>query len=237
MRRPRVPSKRGFAQVRGVVAIVPAAGSGRRLGLKTKKPFVMLAGKPLIWYALKALERSASVDAIIVAAEKSCVGRCRRLVQRFGLKKVIAVIEGGKERVDSVRNCLEKAGARFDIVLIHDGARPFVSDELIRESVRLARKHGGCIVAMAESDTVKLAGKDLVIKGTLDRSRVFRAQTPQVFKRSLIEKAYAARKKRDVTDDASLVESIGGRVKILPGACRNIKITTREDLRLAEILL
>jgi len=223
-----------------VVAIVPAAGSGRRLGLKTKKPFVRLGGKPLVWYALNALNRSASVDAIVVAAEPSSVGRFKRLAARYGFRKVAAVIEGGKERADSVRNCLAAIGPGFDIVLIHDGARPLVDGRMIADSVRLAVKYGGCVVAVPEIDTVKLAGRDLVVDRTLERSRIFRAQTPQAFRRALLERAYRAmgvRRARGMTDDAGLVEKVGGRVKILEGSYRNIKVTTKEDLELAEVLL
>ena len=223
-----------------VVAIVPAAGSGRRLGLKTKKPFVRLGGKPLVWYALNALNRSASVDAIVVAAERSSVGRFKRLAARYGFRKVAAVIEGGKERADSVRNCLAAIGPGFDIVLIHDGARPLVDGRMIADSVRLAVKYGGCVVAVPEIDTVKLAGRDLVVDRTLERSRIFRAQTPQAFRRALLERAYRAmgvRRARGMTDDAGLVEKVGGRVKILEGSYRNIKVTTKEDLELAEVLL
>jgi len=220
-----------------VVAIVPAAGFGKRLGLKTKKPFVKLAGTPLVFYALDALERSKAVDAIIIAAEKCCIKRFKGLVKAWGFKKVTAVVEGGETRTGSVKNCLTAAGPEYDIVLIHDGARPFVDAKMIADSVRLARMYGGCIVAVPENDTVKLAGKDLFVKNTLDRSRIFRAQTPQVFKRSILEKAYSKTLLSGITDDAGLVEAAGGRIKILAGSYRNIKITTKEDLKLAEVLL
>ena len=221
-----------------MVAVVAAAGSGKRLGLKTKKPFVPLAGKELIIHTLKALSASNAVDAIIVAAEPSCVGRFRRLVKRHGLKKVAAVVAGGRTRAESVRNCLAAIDDSTDIILIHDGGRPFIDTKTIADSVALARRHGGCIVAVPESDTVKLAGKDLFIRKTLDRRQVFRAQTPQVFRRSLIMKAYNAKiAAGGATDDSSLVEMIGGKVKILKGSYRNIKITTKEDLKFAEVLL
>jgi 2-C-methyl-D-erythritol 4-phosphate cytidylyltransferase len=122
-------------------------------------------------------------------------------------------------------------------VLIHDGARPLIDPKTIRDSVALARKHGGCVVAVPENDTVKLAGKGMFIRKTLDRSRIFRAQTPQVFKAAIIKKAYASRGAMGRTDDSSLVEVSGGSMKILIGSYRNIKITTKEDLKLAEVLL
>lgn len=218
------------------VAIVPSAGYGRRLGLKKKKPFVLLNGRPLVSYALKTLNDCRAVDRIIVASEKSCVKSLKALVNKFRFKKVTDVVIGGKTRAESVGNCLKIVDASFDIVLIHDGARPFIEKSMIESSIRLAEKYGGCIVAVPESDTVKLAGRDLFIKKTLDRNRLFRAQTPQAFRRSLIQKAYTGIKK-GVTDDSGLAEKSGVRVKILEGSYKNIKITTKEDLKFAEVLL
>lgn len=219
------------------VAIIPAAGQGRRLALKKKKPFVLLKGKPLVYYALKALNESCAIDGIIIASERSCIRHFKNLIKKFGFKKVKAVVVGGKERVDSVRNCLRVVDRSFDMVLVHDAARPFLEEGLIWESLRLAKRYGGCIVAVPESDTVKLADRDMFIKDTLKRDSIFRAQTPQVFRRDLIEKAYRRAKVAGVTDDAALAEAIGVKIKILEGSYRNIKITTKEDLKLAEVLL
>lgn len=221
----------------GVVAIVAAAGSGHRLGLKVRKPFVKLAGIPIIVHTLKALSGSRAIDAIIVAAEAGFVGRFEALVKKYKLIKVAAVVTGGATRAESVRNCLAHVDDSFDIVLIHDGGRPFIDAETIALSVAMARKHGGAIVAVPENDTVKLTGDDLFVKKTLDRSRIFRAQTPQAFRRDLIKKAYAAGIAAGATDDAGLVERVGGKVKIVTGSYRNIKITTKEDLKLAEVLI
>lgn len=219
------------------VALVPAAGYGKRLGLKAKKPFVLLRGSPLVVHTLRALESSKSIDHIILAAEKSCVGKIRRIIDRYAFRKVGRVVIGGKTRFESVRKCLEAADPSFDMVLVHDGARPFIARSLIDRSIRLAQKYGACIVAVPENDTVKLADREGFIVKTLDRSILFRAQTPQVFRRRIIEKAYRYKGKRRITDDASLAEAIGARVKILNGSCRNIKITTKEDLKMAEALL
>lgn len=221
------------------IAIVPTAGFGKRLGLKTKKPFVPLSGKPLVTYALKTLDSCEYIDGIIVAAERSCIGRFRRMVKEFGFRKVLAVVPGGATRSRSVKNCLDRIPASYDTVLIHDGARPFVDDKIVRESIGLARRCGACVVAVPESDTVKFSdGRGLFVSKTLDRGRVFRAQTPQVFRRGIIEKAYASRRALSAaTDDSSLVERLGVKVRILIGSSRNIKITTKEDLKLAEALL
>lgn len=218
-------------------AIVPSAGYGKRLGLKVKKPFALLGGRPLVSYALAALDESEAIDAIIIAAEKSCVDKFRRLIKRFGFKKIIGIVIGGRTRFESVRNCLDKVGSSYDIVLVHDGARPFVEKGMIDRSIRLAEKFGGCVVGMPESDTVKLVGRRLFIKKTLDRTALFRAATPQAFRRDLLVMAYAAKRPGHATDDARLVEEMGGRVKMLRGSYRNIKITTREDLKMAEALL
>lgn len=220
-----------------VVAIVPSAGSGKRLGSKTKKPFILLKGKPLVVHALQALNKSPAVDAILIAAEKPCVSKMRNIVRRFKLDKVVDVVEGGRTRSASVSNCLDKIEGLFDIVLIHDGARPFIDEDTIRESVAISDKFGSCVVAVPESDTVKHVGHSGFIKKTLDRKHIYRAQTPQVFKRKLLAEAYRRAAGKTNTDDSSIVEGLGVRVKILEGSYRNIKITTREDLKLAEVLL
>lgn len=219
------------------VAIVPSAGAGSRLGARQKKPFVLLGGKPLVSYALRTLDGSRSIDGIIIAAEEPCIKKIKDLVRRLALKKVIGIVAGGRTRLESVKNCLSKVGPSFDMVLIHDAARPFLEKGIIDKAIRAAEKFGGCIVAVPEIDTIKLAGSNRFIRKTLDRSRIYRAQTPQVFRRELIKKAYALKSGRKATDDAELVELLGGRVKILEGSYKNIKITTREDLRCAEVLL
>ena len=219
------------------VAIVPSAGSGRRLGARTKKPFILLGGHPLITYALKALDSSSSIDGIIIAVEPSCEARFRRLVKRYNFKKVIAIIHGGATRSESVRNCLKLVDPSYGVVLIHDGARPFVGQHTIEACIRAARKFGASLAAVPEIDTVKIADAKSFVKRTVDRKKVFRAQTPQVFRWDVIMKAYGAGPKKRVTDDSSLAEDRGIKVKIVMGSYRNIKITTREDLKMAEVLL
>ncbi len=219
------------------VAVVPAAGYGRRLGLRVKKPFVLLKGKPVIAHTLDALEKCSAVDEIMIASEKSCVRKFRDLVKRYRFRKVSDIVIGGKTRFESVKNCLAKIGPSCGIVIVHDGARPFMDGADLSGSVKLARKYGACIVGVWETDTVKLVDRGLVVKRTLDRARIFRAQTPQVFKRDIIMKAYELKGNIKITDDAGLVERMGKPVKVLVGNHRNIKITTREDITLAEALL
>ena len=220
-----------------VVAIVPAAGSGKRLKIRTKKPFVLLKGRPIIVHTIGALHACDAIDEILVACEASCVKKIANLVKRHRFTKVGGIIVGGKTRYESVRNCLDKVGPLSDIVMVHDGARPLIDGDTISESIKLARKHGACIVASTEIDTVKLADNRLFIKKTLDRTCIFRAQTPQVFKYDVMKKAYSAVNKGPITDDAYLVERLGLPVKILIGKHCNMKITTREDILLAEALL
>lgn len=219
------------------VAIVPAAGYGKRLKMRTKKPLISLKGRPIIAHTLGALEKCKDVNAVIVAAEKRCVGTFKGIVKKYGFRKVVGVVAGGKERFDSVKNCLRLIEPSCDIVLIHDGARPLIEPALISRSVKLAERYGACIVAVPESDTVKIADKRSFIYGTLDRNCVYRAQTPQAFRYGLIKKAYGGGNVKGATDDASLAEAMGYRVKILKGSYRNIKITTREDLKIAEALI
>ena len=221
------------------VAIVAGAGSGKRLGLKTKKPFVSLRGKPLIAYSLGVLDSSPSIDGIIVAVDRSCLRRFSRLRGKCRFRKIKDVVMGGRTRAESVRNCLRKVGGSYDVVLVHDAARPFLDHDVIRRSIAAAMKFGSSVVSIPESDTVKRVGEGLFVEETLERSRIWRAQTPQSFRRSLIVDAYAKAKARrgEITDDSSLVERMGKRVKVVVGSPRNLKITTKEDLLLAEALL
>jgi 2-C-methyl-D-erythritol 4-phosphate cytidylyltransferase len=221
-----------------VVAIIPAAGSGKRLGSREKKPFMSLGGKPLITYALKALNLSGYIDTIIIAAQASSIKRLKGIIKRYGINKARVVTKGGKTRAESVRNCFDLITEPCDIVLIHDAARPFPLKDMIKKTVLLAKRYGACITAIRQTDTVKLANKRLFVKRTLDRSSLWSAQTPQAFRYSLLKKAIESTVTgQDITDDASVLERIGKRVKILEGSARNIKITTKEDLKIAEALL
>ena len=221
-----------------VAAIVPAAGLGTRLGAKDRKPFVLLSGKPLIMYALKALDSSKYIEQIYVAVDPNSIGRLEDIIDRYGIRKVVKVVAGANTRYGSVRNCFNMVSPLCDIVLIHDGARPFPAPSDIMNSILLADRFGGCLTAIPMTDTVKLAGKDLFVKRTIDRNSLWRAQTPQAFRYNILKKALKGTKDiSDVTDDALILERLGKRVKILKGSTRNIKITTNEDLKMAEALI
>jgi len=235
------PAGKRISNVAGrprVIAIVPAAGYGKRLGAGIKKPFVLLRNAPIASYALKVLDGCPLIDAIMVASERSCIKDFKALIQRYGFKKIKDVVAGGRTRQASVANCIRKIPPSYDIVLIHDAARPFIDEAVIKKSIHLAEEFGACIVAVRESDTVKLADKRLFVRSTLDRKNIYRAETPQVFRYDVIKKAYAGFKMSgNITDDAGLVENLGLKVKILEGSYRNMKITTMEDLKSAEVLL
>ncbi|MDD5681537.1 MAG: 2-C-methyl-D-erythritol 4-phosphate cytidylyltransferase [Candidatus Omnitrophica bacterium] len=221
-----------------VVAIVPAAGSGNRLGLRESKPFVLLGGKPIIIYALETLNSSEYIDTIIVAVQPRLIGRLKKIIKKYGISKARFVTAGGKTRSESVRNCFNLVDEDCSLVLIHDAARPFLSKDLIKGTVLCSNKYGACITAIRQTDTVKLADKKLFIRKTLDRNNLWRAQTPQVFRYGLLKQCLKYKGgNKEITDEASCLEYMGRKVKILEGTAKNIKITTREDLKIAEVLL
>jgi len=221
-----------------VVAIVPAAGSGRRLKTSRNKPFIKLKSKPLIFYALNALERSPLIDEIILVVAKKFVSKSHNLVRKFGFVKIKNVVAGGKTRSQSVLNGLRSIDAEdIDYVLIHDGARPFLEEALIARCIKSAKKFGASVACVSVKPTIKSEIKGFVSK-TLDRSALREVQTPQVFRRDIIFKAYKNKRLiRSSTDDSKLVEALGHKVRIVKGSEKNIKVTTKEDLLLAEIIM
>ncbi|MGB2706306.1 MAG: 2-C-methyl-D-erythritol 4-phosphate cytidylyltransferase [Candidatus Omnitrophota bacterium] len=219
-----------------VTCIVAAGGKGRRLKARQDKPFVMLGEKPLLSHTLRALENCNFIDSIIVVVSRGKLKACERLVKKYGFRKVRAVVGGGRRRFDSVKNGLREA-QNADFVLIHDGARPFVSRDLVKRVFLAARKSGAALCATPMKQTVKRAGENFFVSETPRRKFLWEAQTPQGFKKDLISKAYREAKDRGVTDDASLVEKLGHKVKIVKGSSGNIKITTPEDLELAKLLM
>jgi len=222
-----------------VAAIVPAAGKGRRIKSKIDKLYIELCGKPIIAHTLLRLSGNRYINEIIVVVNKKRIKTFkRRIVDRFDIKKV-KIVSGGRERSDSVFNALKKVSGNIDYVLIHDGVRPFITNKLINASLKTAQRFKASVAAVPVKPTLKYVKKDGHIQDTPDRKRFWEAQTPQVFKRDLIEKAYRglSRKVIDITDDSMLVEQIGLRPKIVLGSYSNIKITTPEDLKLAKLFL
>lgn len=233
-----------------VGAVVLAAGQGRRMGTETAKQFLELKGKPLIYYALKAFEDSGVDEVVLVTGKESIVYCQEEIVRAFGFRKVIAVVEGGKERMDSVYEGLKAFAGKssIDYVLIHDGARPLVSREVIARAVEGAIRFQSCVAAMPVKDTIKVCDSEHFARETLDRRLLWQMQTPQAFAFSLIYRAYRevtgwkeGEGRERITDDAMVAEAVfgptGQKIKLIEGDYRNIKVTTPEDLLIAEAFL
>ena len=227
-------------------AIVLSAGSGKRMGSDIPKQYLPINKKPLIYYSLKAFEES-EVGEIVLVTGKEDVEYCRtQIVERYDLKKVTAIVPGGKERYDSVYEGL-KAISFADYVLIHDGARPMLTEEIIKRSMDTVMVEKACVVGMPVKDTIKVVDKDAFSKTTPDRSTLWQVQTPQTFSYSLILDAYTKLEehlaKNDdslptITDDAMVAEYfLNQKIKMVAGSYENIKVTTPEDLRIAELFL
>jgi 2-C-methyl-D-erythritol 4-phosphate cytidylyltransferase len=218
-----------------VVAIVASAGLGRRLNKKIAKPLVILNGKPILIHTLKNLSKSSIIEEIIIAVDKNYLEIFKKKIKQFGLSKVKKIVAGGKTRGQSVFNGLRAIDKDFDIVLIHDGARPFIKTELIKKLVSQAKKFGAAILAVPAKATIKrIDPKKLEVVATLNRNILWEVQTPQAFKKDLILSAFKKLNTLNLTDDAALVERLGKKVKVVLGSYDNIKITTPEDLVFAE---
>lgn len=224
-----------------VVAVVPAAGAGTRLGGTRPKQFLPLAGRPLLTRTLMVLEVTSQVQAVVVVCPPGGEEETRRAcVEPYGLAKVAAVVPGGAQRQDSVAAGVAAAaglGARW--LVIHDAARPLAKPELFARVLEAAAQTGAAIAAVPAADTIKQAGPDDLAEATLDRSRLWLVQTPQVFERGLLERALAQAAKDGyyATDEAGLVERLGEKVKLVMGSRDNLKVTTPEDLALAQGLI
>jgi 2-C-methyl-D-erythritol 4-phosphate cytidylyltransferase len=217
-----------------VGAIIAAAGESRRMD-GVDKIFAPLGGKPALSYVLDAFEQCESISQIIVVVSKNNVAKYRQLIAENKHSKPIGVCAGGKRRQDSVAAGLQKL-KDCDWVVIHDGARSLVNKELIERGLVAAKETGAAVAAVPVTDTIKIAGDDRIVLETPPRQNLWAVQTPQVFRYVLILKAYQ-KAKGEVTDDATLVEALGGKVKLYMGAYDNIKITTKKDLMIAEALL
>ncbi len=236
-------------------AIVLAAGSGSRMHSDVPKQFMELGGKPLIWYALDAVQRSAVVnDCILVTGEEDIPYVRREIVGKYGFTKVDRVIAGGSERYESVARAMEVIWngemrvPNFDgYVLIHDGARPFLTQKILEDTYAAAYAYGACVAAVPVKDTIKIADQDGYAVQTPNRSSVWTVQTPQVFETKLICQAYQKllgqlpqllEQGIQITDDAMVVETMLKRhVKLVPASYENIKVTTPEDMRIAQAFL
>ena len=239
-------------------AVVLAAGKGKRMKSTVQKQFLLLHGKPLLYYSLAAFENSPVEDIVLVTGAEEMEYCRKEIVEKLGFQKVRAIVAGGKERYHSVYEGLKALSEQFgygmnfstdageyaqDYVMIHDGARPFVDAGILERVMADAVTYGACVAGMMSKDTVKLANEDGFAAQTPDRSHVWTVQTPQTFSYRLIKEAYDKMMSREeyqqgVTDDAMVVESMTRqRVKLTEGSYRNIKVTTPEDMAVAEAFL
>jgi 2-C-methyl-D-erythritol 4-phosphate cytidylyltransferase len=223
-----------------VAALIPAAGRGQRMGLDIEKQFLHLGGKPLLAHTLSRFEATPGIDRIIVIVPPGRETFCyQEIIEPGRLRKVTHIVAGAETRRLSVTAGFRCLDEDVEVVIIHDGARPFVTSSLIRAAIDAAIQNGCAVSAIPESDTLKrVSGEGTVIE-TVDRRNLWRAQTPQAFRRPILQRAlaYAAQHKLDATDEASLVESLAWPVRIIPGSIWNFKITSPDDLALAELLL
>jgi 2-C-methyl-D-erythritol 4-phosphate cytidylyltransferase/2-C-methyl-D-erythritol 2,4-cyclodiphosphate synthase len=223
-----------------VAAIIPAAGVGKRMGLSTPKQCFELAGKPILVHTLQRIAQSESIGSIILAVPADYLAWAENLVQEYQLSKVTEVIIGGERRQDSVQAGLQTLPDEVELVLVHDGVRPFVELPVIENCLAEAEQSGAAMVAVPVKDTLKAVSKDQAVEQTVDRSGIWQAQTPQAAKVSLLKQAYAAAAKQPdfiATDEASLLENVNLPIKVVEGSEKNIKITRPEDLILAKAIL
>ena len=221
------------------IAIIAAAGAGTRMASDRPKQFLLLAGTPVIFHTLKVFEQCDSINEVIVVLPAEESAGFLSMAGKTGLRKVARVVPGGATRAESVkRGLMSIRSATAEIVAVHDGVRPFVTVEEISNTVAAARDNGAAILVAPVTDTIKQVSDGSVVK-TLDRGGLRRALTPQCFRYELLRDAYQRADVNDpsLTDESALVEQLGHRVSVVEGSARNIKITTAEDLVIAEALL
>ncbi|MBA4389593.1 MAG: 2-C-methyl-D-erythritol 4-phosphate cytidylyltransferase [Syntrophus sp. (in: bacteria)] len=222
------------------LAIILAGGAGKRMGAATNKQFLLIDNKPIIVHTLQIFESCRSIDSIyLVVNQKDLPVIQKEILETYQFNKVTKLVIGGRLRQDSVRNGLEAIEGPCDIVVIHDGARPFVSPSFIEKGIFLMEMFNAVIPALPAKDTIKAVSKEGFVSKTLPRDSLWQVQTPQTFKYELIVKAYrdGMAKKLYGYDDATFVEHLGKKVKVIEGSPYNMKITTPEDLIIAQGIL
>jgi len=222
------------------LAIILAGGAGKRMGAATNKQFLLIDNKPIIVHTLQLFEDCRSVDDIYLVVNKKDLPLIQeQILETYRFKKLMKLVIGGRLRQDSVRNGLEAIENPCDIVIIHDGARPLISPSFIEKSISLMEVFDAVIPALPVQDTIKVVSKEGFVVKTLERDALWHIQTPQTFKYELIMKAYrnGMAKKLYGYDDATFVEHLGKKIKVIEGSPYNIKITTPEDLVIARGIL
>ncbi len=217
-------------------AIVVAAGRSKRFKGKISKVLAQINNKPVIYYSLAVLNRHRDIGEIIVVASLKNIKAIKEIIRKYKINKVKKIILGGKERKDSVSLGLRSLSREAKDVLIHDGARPFIDNKIISLVIAAAKASGAAVAGVKVKPTIKRSDKGLWVKETLERENLWEIQTPQVFSKKIILKAYNNLRSAKATDDAMLVEKIGIKVKIAPGSYNNIKITTPEDLSVSGVI-
>ena len=222
------------------VAVVPAAGRGARMGSHIPKQFLSLGGVPILVHSLRVLEAVAAVEHVILAVPEADREYClREIVARYQFTKVTKVVAGGEHRQDSVRHGVQEVGQEADLVLVHDAVRPLITADLVERVIRRAGEVGAAIIAIPMRDTVKQVGPEGMIEVTVDRGQLWLAQTPQVFRATVLREAHrkAHLENFHATDDAQLLEWLGHPVAVVDGSEENIKITRPQDLVIGEAIL
>ena len=217
-------------------AIILAAGRGKRLGSAVSKPLVKIGKFPVIIYSLRTLDEHPEIDEIILVVNNKNRRAITRLIKKYSFKKIKTLVLGGSRRQDSVFNGLKNVSSNSDWILIHDSARPFINGEGVTKVIRAAKETGSAIMAVKPKATIKYSWRGNLVAKTLDRDNLWEIQTPQVFKKDFILQAYKKFGPGKVTDDASLVEKLGKKIKLIQGSYANIKITTGEDLLFAGLI-
>lgn len=222
-----------------VSVLIPAAGMGKRMAKDRQKQFLMLGDMPVLAHTLKVFEGIDEVNEIIIIVPRGEEEFClTNIVERYKIHKVTKVIAGGKERQDSVYNGLKLLSDDTAFVIVHDGVRPFIGKDIIRKSIELAKEADGVVAGVPAKDTIKRVSNDMLVEATMNRAHLWLIQTPQTFKYKIINEAYNKAYINDYygTDDASLVERLGYKVKVIMDSYENIKITTPEDMLFAEMI-
>jgi 2-C-methyl-D-erythritol 4-phosphate cytidylyltransferase len=223
-----------------ITALIPAAGSGQRMGGTIPKPFLRLGAREILARTLDIFEACPAIDEVwVIAAPEHCAFCQQVIVERYGFGKVRGVVAGGRTRQESVWQGLQRVEKQVELVVVHDGVRPFITEALLRQTLCAAATHGAAIAAVPLKDTLKRVAHTGEVEATVSRERLWRVQTPQAFQRQLLQAAFlhAWDCGLEATDEAGLVEALGQQIKVVPGDEYNIKITTPDDLRFSAALL
>ena len=220
-------------------AIIVAGGVGNRMNSDIPKQFLEVLGKPVIAYTINAISKCKDIDEIVLVTLPDYIVFCKDIVDEFQFSKVSKIVCGGATRQESVYNGLREMSEDTDVVVIHDGARPLIEPDVIRESVLSALEFGCAAVGVKMKDTIKVVDADGYIVSTADREKLWQVQTPQTFRKEIIKSLYedASNSSKQFTDDCMLAESVGYRVKMIEGSYENIKITTPQDIFIMKGLL